>query len=121
MYMGKAVEEADVDAIFFDPKHPYTQALLESIPRLGHLTRDRRRLEPIRGTVPDPYALPQRVLLSSALRSGHSRGVRCGDAALYPAQSGARRPLSPLCQVAFGHAWTRTGENFPVLAIDKTA
>jgi oligopeptide/dipeptide ABC transporter ATP-binding protein len=59
MYMGMAVEETDVDTLFFDPKHPYTQALLVSIPRLGHLTRDRMRLEPIRGTVPDPYALPK--------------------------------------------------------------
>jgi oligopeptide/dipeptide ABC transporter ATP-binding protein len=59
MYMGMAVEETDVDTLFFDPKHPYTQALLVSIPRLGHLTRDRRRLEPVRGTVPDPYSLPR--------------------------------------------------------------
>jgi peptide/nickel transport system ATP-binding protein len=59
MYMGMAVEETDVDTLFFDPKHPYTQALLVSIPRLGQLTRDRARLEPVRGTVPDPYALPK--------------------------------------------------------------
>jgi oligopeptide/dipeptide ABC transporter ATP-binding protein len=59
MYMGMAVEETDVDTLFFDPKHPYTQALLVSIPRLGHLTRDRKRLEPVRGTVPDPYSLPR--------------------------------------------------------------
>jgi peptide/nickel transport system ATP-binding protein len=59
MYMGMAVEETDVDTLFFDPKHPYTQALLVSIPRLGQLTRDRERLEPVRGTVPDPYALPR--------------------------------------------------------------
>lgn len=59
MYMGKMVEEADVDAIYYDPMHPYTRALLKSIPRLGQRTRERRRLESIRGMVPDPYALPQ--------------------------------------------------------------
>jgi oligopeptide/dipeptide ABC transporter ATP-binding protein len=59
MYMGMAVEETDVDTLFFEPKHPYTQALLVSIPRLGYLTRDRKRLEPVRGTVPDPYDLPR--------------------------------------------------------------
>jgi peptide/nickel transport system ATP-binding protein len=59
MYMGKIVEQADVDTIFHNPRHPYTRALLQSIPRLGQKTRDRRRLASIRGMVPDPYALPQ--------------------------------------------------------------
>jgi oligopeptide/dipeptide ABC transporter ATP-binding protein len=59
MYLGKVVEEADVDTIFHNPKHPYTQALLRSIPRLGQKTRDQRRLESIRGSVPDPYAIPK--------------------------------------------------------------
>ncbi|MBN1218025.1 MAG: ABC transporter ATP-binding protein [Anaerolineae bacterium] len=59
MYMGKVVEEADVDTIFYNPKHPYTQALLKSIPRLGQRTRERRRLESIYGSVPDPYSIPK--------------------------------------------------------------
>ncbi|MGA9350491.1 MAG: ABC transporter ATP-binding protein [Anaerolineae bacterium] len=59
MYMGKVVEEADVDTVFHNPIHPYTRALLKSIPRLGQRTRERRRLESIRGVVPDPYAIPK--------------------------------------------------------------
>ncbi len=59
MYMGKVVEQADVDTLFYQPLHPYTQALLQSIPRLGQKTREKRRLASIRGMVPDPYALPQ--------------------------------------------------------------
>jgi len=63
MYMGKVVEQADVDTIFYHPQHPYTQALLQSIPRLGQKTARRgagqSRLASIRGMVPDPYALPQ--------------------------------------------------------------
>lgn len=59
MYMGKVVEQADVDTIFHAPVHPYTCALLQSIPRLGQKTCDRRRLASIRGMVPDPYALPK--------------------------------------------------------------
>jgi len=59
MYMGKVVESASVDAIFHNAKHPYTQALLRSIPRLGQKTQGRRVLESIRGTVPDPYTRPQ--------------------------------------------------------------
>src|SRR5262247_2901896 len=35
MYLGKVVEEADVDTLFHDPAHPYTRALLQSVPRLG--------------------------------------------------------------------------------------
>ena len=49
----------DVDTIFHNPKHPYTTALLRSIPRLGLKTRERQRLESIRGTVPDPYSIPK--------------------------------------------------------------
>lgn len=59
MYMGKVVEQADVDTVFHNAAHPYTQALLQSIPRLGQRTRDRQRLASIRGMVPDPYAIPK--------------------------------------------------------------
>ncbi len=55
MYLGRIVEEADVDTIFYAPKHPYTQALLRSIPRLGH---EEERLASIRGSVPNPYDTP---------------------------------------------------------------
>jgi oligopeptide/dipeptide ABC transporter ATP-binding protein len=57
MYMGKVVEDCSVDALFHNPLHPYTQALLRSIPKLGQ--RRGQRLESIRGTVPDPYAIPK--------------------------------------------------------------
>ena len=53
MYLGKVVEHADVDTIFYDPKHPYTRALLKSIPRIGPDMK--ARLETIEGMVPDPY------------------------------------------------------------------
>jgi oligopeptide/dipeptide ABC transporter ATP-binding protein len=56
MYMGKDVELASVDDLFFDPKHPYTRALLESIPRIDE---EKEMLAVMRGTVPDPYALPK--------------------------------------------------------------
>jgi peptide/nickel transport system ATP-binding protein len=54
MYLGQVVERASVDEIFYHPKHPYTQSLLRSIPRIGS---DRKvPLEVIKGSVPDPYA-----------------------------------------------------------------
>ena len=56
MYLGRLVEEASVDDIFHDPLHPYTRALLRSIPRGGKKTGI--RLESIRGVVPDPLNIP---------------------------------------------------------------
>jgi peptide/nickel transport system ATP-binding protein len=57
MYMGKIVEEADVRSIFHSPLHPYTVGLMRSIPHLG--ARVKEHLNPIPGSVPDPYAVPQ--------------------------------------------------------------
>jgi oligopeptide/dipeptide ABC transporter ATP-binding protein len=57
MYLGRVAESADVDTIFHDPRHPYTQALLRSIPRVEGGRRE--RLDSIRGMVPDPYNRPQ--------------------------------------------------------------
>jgi len=56
MYCGKIVERASVDALFRRPLHPYTRALLESIPRLQ--TRSKARLPVIHGMVPSPHSLP---------------------------------------------------------------
>ena len=56
MYMGKVVESADVDTLFHDPQHPYTRALINSVPRLGMTSG---MLQPIEGSVPDPYNVPR--------------------------------------------------------------
>jgi peptide/nickel transport system ATP-binding protein len=56
MYMGKDVEVAPVDDLFFNARHPYTRALLQSIPRISEETD---MLAVMRGSVPDPYALPK--------------------------------------------------------------
>ncbi len=57
MYLGEVVEQASVIALFHDPLHPYTRALLRSIPRLGQGRS--WELQPIEGMVPDPYNRPQ--------------------------------------------------------------
>ena len=57
MYAGKIVEQGDVNDIFYNPQHPYTKALLASMPRLdedGH-----ERLIPIEGTPIDLLNPPQ--------------------------------------------------------------
>ena len=57
MYAGKIVERADVVTLFKQPKHPYTQGLLSSIPTLE--TRKEKRLNVISGTVPNLLRLPR--------------------------------------------------------------
>jgi oligopeptide/dipeptide ABC transporter ATP-binding protein len=59
MYAGKVVEEGQTITIFEEPKHPYTQGLLKSIPKLGERSmRGRERLKEIEGIVPSLYGLP---------------------------------------------------------------
>ena len=59
MYTGKIVEESGVDEIFEKPKHPYTQGLLRSVPKLTAVGVEKTtRLETIEGTVPNPADLP---------------------------------------------------------------
>jgi peptide/nickel transport system ATP-binding protein len=57
MYLGDVVEQGDVFEVFKAPKHPYTQALMNSVPRLQRKA-DRTRLTPIKGTVPSPKDRP---------------------------------------------------------------
>ena len=56
MYLGKIVEGSTVHNVFHDPKHPYTQGLMNSIPSLATA---KERLVPIKGVVPDPFEVPQ--------------------------------------------------------------
>jgi peptide/nickel transport system ATP-binding protein len=92
MYLGKVAERGDVDSIFHDPKHPYTQALLRSIPKFG-VRRHHQRLDSIRGMVPDPFnrpvgcpfstrcdeVMPGRCdrIVPPPVRLGRGREVRC--------------------------------------------
>ncbi len=52
MYAGKVVEEAPVGELFANPRHPYTQGLIRSIPRVDKHAGRKARLEQIPGTVP---------------------------------------------------------------------
>jgi len=89
MYLGRIVERSDVDTIFNAPRHPYTQALLRSIPKIA---MKRGTLDPIKGMVPNPYrrpggcpfhprcpqALPEcRVLVPVTTRLSENHTVEC--------------------------------------------
>ena len=56
MYLGEIVERAPVREVFHNPKHPYTQGLMDSLPSLT-LPR-KQRLPAIEGSVPSPFSLP---------------------------------------------------------------
>jgi oligopeptide/dipeptide ABC transporter ATP-binding protein len=58
MYLGVVAEKGSVVEVFHDAQHPYTRALLRSIPKYG-LRAAGQRLDSIRGMVPDPYSRPE--------------------------------------------------------------
>ena len=75
MYLGDVVEQGDVFEVFKAPKHPYTQALMSSVPQLQRKA-DRVRLQPIKGTVPSPKDRP--VGCSFTSRCPHAFGPCAG-------------------------------------------
>ncbi len=82
MYAGKVVEEASVEQLFARPRHPYTQGLIRSIPRIDTAATHKVRLEAIAGTVPKlinpaegcrfagrcKFAMPECLLATPPLR-----------------------------------------------------
>ena len=92
MYAGMVIEEASVEELFAHPRHPYTQGLIRSIPRIDTAALHKVRLAQIPGTVPKlvdpapgcrfaprcPHAAPECILATPELREpvpGHK--VRC--------------------------------------------
>ena len=75
MYAGRIVEYADVRPIFASPKHPYTQGLLQSIPRLDQDQGRKKRLEAIPGLVPSLLELPKGCKFSNRCKFVFDRCV----------------------------------------------
>ena len=86
MYGGRIVETGSAGTLFAHPRHPYTQALLRSMPRLNHAAG---RLDPIPGQPPSPAALPNGCAFHPRCTLSHGR-IRCQteDPALRPAGHG---------------------------------
>jgi peptide/nickel transport system ATP-binding protein len=88
MYTGKIVEESPVDELFARPKHPYTEGLLRSVPKLTSTqVIQKERMETIEGVVPKPTDLPPGCHF--APRCPH-RMPRCttGEISLYQLDGG---------------------------------
>ena len=88
MYAGKVVEEAPVEELFAHPRHPYTQGLIRSIPRMDSRAHGRTRLSQIPGTVPSLLYPPP--------------GCRFADRCSF-ARDECRAAEPPLRDVAPGH------------------
>ena len=88
MYAGKVVEEAPAAALFGNPRHPYTQGLIRSIPRVDRAATRKERLEAIPGTVPSLLDPPP----------GCRFAQRCRFAT-----DVCRQAMPPLKQVGPGH------------------
>jgi peptide/nickel transport system ATP-binding protein len=88
MYAGKVVEEAPVEALFGNPRHPYTQGLIRSIPRVDRAAEKKQRLEAIPGTVPSLLEPPP--------------GCRFADRCKYVTDI-CVRGMPPLKEVGPGH------------------
>jgi oligopeptide/dipeptide ABC transporter ATP-binding protein len=73
MYAGQIVEEALTDELFRNPKHPYTQGLIASIPVLGEIKDE---LEVIPGNVPNLINLPPGCRFASRCRAREARGLQ---------------------------------------------
>jgi peptide/nickel transport system ATP-binding protein len=74
MYAGRKVEEADVEALFETPRHPYTQALLQSVPRLSLAGAPQAaRLKEIPGMVPSLAELPPGCAFAARCPSADAR------------------------------------------------
>ncbi|MFF5234843.1 ABC transporter ATP-binding protein [Dactylosporangium sp. NPDC000521] len=70
MYAGRVVETADVDAAFHDSRHPYTRALLQSLPKLYHRVEE---LPAIGGQPPNPQRLPDGCAFRPRCTRSHGR------------------------------------------------
>ena len=91
MYLGKVVERAPVAKLFAEPKHPYTVALIQSMPRID--CNATTRLQVLEGSIPEAYRLPKgcafhprcpharagqcEVVAPSVVRNAHGHEVSC--------------------------------------------
>ena len=90
MYTGRIVEESPVEELFARPKHPYTEGLLRSVPKLTLAEAEKvERLETIEGVVPKPTNLPPGCHFAPRCRH---RMPRCteGEIPLYPLENSVR-------------------------------
>ena len=90
MYLGRVVEEGPVDDIFHNPLHPYTRALLQSIPKID--SQPRVKLPTISGSIPHPFNRPAGCPFPP--RCGSFKAGRCDTAEPELARVNERQKVS---------------------------
>ncbi|MCX5518289.1 ABC transporter ATP-binding protein [Kaistia defluvii] len=124
MYGGRIVETAPVAEIFASPRHPYTRALLRSIPRID--TSD-SRLDPIPGQPPIPGALPQGCAFQPRCAVGQDRPIcaaedpalrAVGENRLSACHFAEELPVAPLAAEPRLHAVAAPKKPEPLLVVD---
>jgi peptide/nickel transport system ATP-binding protein len=88
MYAGRVIEEASAEQLFASPRHPYTQGLIRSIPRIDKAATHKTRLEAIPGVVPSLIDPPPGCRFAPRCR--HAMAV-------------CREAIPPLRDVGAGH------------------
>lgn len=105
MYLGRIVEHAPVIEIFRNPRHPYTQGLIESVPKMGH--GNAPRLASIPGSVPSPAA---RI-------AGCPFHPRCRSMIAGTCDAGDPPPLTPIAGhgTVACHLYTRASQHDEII------
>ncbi len=76
MYLGKLVELSDSKELFSHPLHPYTQALIASVPVADPKVRKLTKLQPIQGEITSPIDPPQACLFAFTVSIRHEKMSR---------------------------------------------
>jgi oligopeptide/dipeptide ABC transporter ATP-binding protein len=100
MYLGRVVEEGQVENIFYAPKHPYTQLLLKSIPSV--YSERRTTLPMIAGSVPHPFSRPHGCSFHPRCPSYIAGTCNVHEPLLLPVEDGEQRASCFLYQAPVG-------------------
>ncbi|AEN07293.1 ABC transporter ATP-binding protein [Halolamina sp.] len=114
MYAGELMERATADDLFEDPKHPYTQGLLGSIPRIND---DREWLDAIEGSVPNLIDKPDGCPFAE--RCDHAFELCDQPLVAYPAGEGTNQNHFSHCHLYNDHV--HLDEDGKVVAVDEAA
>jgi peptide/nickel transport system ATP-binding protein len=109
MYAGEVVEEGPTEAVLADPRHPYTWALINAVPRIDRDMPDSKRLLTIEGAPPDPMSM------TSGCRFQDRCPFRLPRCSEHPA-------LEPIAAGRKARCWvTQAGDSLPAIAAAPAA